>query len=242
MPDPIFADRRLAEIYDPLDPHRADLDAYAAIAAEFGARSVLDVGCGTGAFACLLAAQGFDVVAVDPAAASLHVAQRKPGAERVEWLLGDATTLPPLRVDLVTMTGNVAQVFLDDAVWRATLRSVRDALCLGGRVVFEVRDPAQQAWLTWNREESYERVDIAGIGTVSRWVEVTDVSGQLVCFAWTFHFEQSGEVIRSESTLRFRSRSEIASALAAVGLRLLEIRDAPDRQGLELVFIAERDS
>ena len=80
------------------------------MAGEFGAVTVLDVGCGTGTLACLLAARGLDVVAVDPAAASLDVARRKPGAGRVRWLHADATALPPLRVDLATMTGNVAQV------------------------------------------------------------------------------------------------------------------------------------
>jgi 2-polyprenyl-3-methyl-5-hydroxy-6-metoxy-1,4-benzoquinol methylase len=34
-----------------------------------GARSVLDVGCGTGSFACMLAQRGIEVVGVDPAAA-----------------------------------------------------------------------------------------------------------------------------------------------------------------------------
>jgi ubiquinone/menaquinone biosynthesis C-methylase UbiE len=48
MPDAHFADPRLARIYDPLEGDRRDLDAYVAMAAEFGARSVLDVGCGTG--------------------------------------------------------------------------------------------------------------------------------------------------------------------------------------------------
>jgi ubiquinone/menaquinone biosynthesis C-methylase UbiE len=55
MADAIFEEPRLAEIYDPLDPDRSDLDAYAAMAGEFGAESVLDVGCGTGTLACLLA-------------------------------------------------------------------------------------------------------------------------------------------------------------------------------------------
>lgn len=51
MADAIFEEPRLAEIYDELDPDRSDVDAYAAMAAEFGAESVLDVGCGTGTLA-----------------------------------------------------------------------------------------------------------------------------------------------------------------------------------------------
>lgn len=80
-----------------------------AIVVELGARSVLAVGCGTGVLACRLAGQGLEVIGVDPAAASLDVARAKPGAERVVWLHGDASDLPPLSVDVATMTGNVAQ-------------------------------------------------------------------------------------------------------------------------------------
>src|SRR5947199_686963 len=94
-PDAAFADPRLAPLYDVFDDDRSDLDVYAAIAQELGAHSVLDVGCGTGNFAVLLAGAGVDVIGVDPAAASLEVARAKPGAAHVRWLEGDATTLPP---------------------------------------------------------------------------------------------------------------------------------------------------
>src|SRR5215469_1839770 len=92
--------------------YRSDLDVYVAMAEEFGARSVLDIGCGTGTVACLLAGRGLQVTAIDPALACLRVARRKPGADRVRWLCTDAASLPPLQADLAVMTGNVAQVFV----------------------------------------------------------------------------------------------------------------------------------
>jgi SAM-dependent methyltransferase len=240
VPDAAFAEPRLAEIYDPLDPDRSDLEVYAAMAEEFGARSVLDIGCGTGTFACLLTARGLEVAAADPAAASLEVARRKPGAGRVRWLHADAPALPPLQVDLATMTGNVAQVFTTDQEWAATLQAARAALRPGGRLVFESRVPEKKAWLEWNRNHSYRRVVIPGTGPVETWTDLTGVEGSLVSFRMTFVFASDGAVLTSQSTLRFRSRGELANSLAAGGLIVEEVRDAPDRPGREFVFIARR--
>lgn len=240
MADAIFEEPRLAAIYDAFDPHRSDLDAYAALVDELGARSVLDIGCGTGTFACLLATRGIEVIAVDPAAASLDVARTKPGAERVRWIHGDARSLPPPQVDLVTMTGNVAQVFLSDQEWQTTLRSARQALRPGGRIVFETRDPEAKGWLAWYRENSYTRTVVPNIGAVEGWVELTDVGNSLVSFRWTYVFASDNAVLKSDSTLRFRSRDELADSLLAADLILEQLRDAPDRPGLEFVVVARR--
>ena len=243
VPDAIFAERRLAEIYDPLDPDRGDLEPYLGVAAEFGAGSVLDVGCGTGTFACLLAQSagqdpGIDVTGVDPAAASLDVARRKPGADRVRWLHGDATSLPALQVDLATMTANVAQVFLTGEDWSATLRGIHAALRPGGHLVFETRDPARQAWLGWNRAATFRRVGIPGVGEVETWVDVTEVRGDFVSFRHTFVFASDQATLTSDSTLRFCSRAEIDGSLAEAGFTVADVRDAPDRPGREWVFVA----
>jgi 2-polyprenyl-3-methyl-5-hydroxy-6-metoxy-1,4-benzoquinol methylase len=53
-----FADPRLAEIYDIWEGKRIELPSYLAFVAEFGARGVLDVGCGTGNWANVLAGRG----------------------------------------------------------------------------------------------------------------------------------------------------------------------------------------
>lgn len=242
MPDPVFAQPRLAAIYDALDPDRSDLDHYIAMVDEFAAHRVLDVGCGTGTLAVMLAKRGCEVVAVDPADASLAVAQRKPGADRVRWLVGDATTLPPLDVDLAVMTGNVAQVFLHDNDWSAALAGIRAALRPGGRLVFESRVPEREAWREWTREKSSRRVDIAEVGPVESWVELLDVAVDLVTFRWTYAFQTDAAVLTSDSTLRFRSRAALADSLDRCGLTVDEVRDAPDRPGREYVFVARRPS
>lgn len=240
MADEIFEHPRLAAIYDALDPDRVDLDVYARLVHALGAHRVLDVGCGTGTFALLLAERGLEVTGVDPAAGSLSVAKAKPGTERVRWIHGDATSLPPMQVDLATMTANVAQAIVDQPEWEGMLRGVHAALRPGGHLVFETREPAHRAWEEWNRAASYSTTEIAGVGRVTSWVETIDVDGPLVTFRWTWVFDSDGEVLTSDSTLRFRGRDEVEAALVVHGYVLDEVRGAPDRPGCELVFLARR--
>ncbi|MFB7916752.1 class I SAM-dependent methyltransferase [Streptomyces sp. NPDC056061] len=240
MADDCFAHPRLAAIYDPLDPDRSDLGAYLQIAEEFEAHRVLDIGCGTGVFALLLAGRGTEVVGVDPALASIDVARAKPGSEQVRWICGDVTALPLLRADLATMTANVAQAIADPLTWQKTLRGAYGTLRPGGHLVFETRDPARRAWEEWTRESSYRVTEIPGAGSVESWVQLIDVSLPLVTFRWTYKFAADGQVLTSDSTLRFREREEVERDLVAHGYAVDDVRDAPDRPGREFVFLARR--
>jgi SAM-dependent methyltransferase len=235
MVDDVFGVRRLARIYDALDPDRGDLEHYAAMVSEFGARRVLDVGCGTGELACLLARNGVNVVGMDPAAASLEVAQGKEFADRVRWLHGDATALPPLQVDLAVMTGNVAQVFGTDDEWSATVHGIRAALKPGGRFVFETRDPSQRAWEGWTRERTHRVTAVEG-DSVESWTDLVRVELPFVSFRGTFVFSSDGAVLTSDSTLWFRERDEVKLD----GFTVEEVRGAPDRPGKEFVFVARK--
>jgi SAM-dependent methyltransferase len=228
-----FDDPRVAGLYDLFDFDRSDLALYVGIVTELGAASVLDLGCGTGTLAIMLAGSGRDVTGVDPAGAMLDVARAKPGAERVRWIEGDATAVPgDLRVDVVTLTGNAAQAIVDDTGWRRTLEAVHGALVPGGHFVFETRDSAMRAWESWNRDQSHAVVD-----GVESWDEVTRVEGPLVTFDSTTVFPDGTRHVAT-STLRFRDRAEVESDLRSAGFTVIDVRDAPDRPGRELVFLA----
>ncbi|MFD7022076.1 class I SAM-dependent DNA methyltransferase [Promicromonospora sukumoe] len=245
-PDPIFVDPRLARLYDAFDDDRGDLDLYVGLAERLGARTVVDVGCGTGVLALLLAGRGLDVTGVDPAAASLEVARRKPGADAVTWVEGgaDAVAGLGLAADLATMTGNVAQVFTGDDDWARALAAVHDALRPGGVLVFETRVPARQAWLRWTREHWSARRTIPGVGEVETWTELLEVALPLVTFQHSYRFPPGllpdGDVVTSVSTLRFRERDEVEASLTDAGFTVEEVLDAPDRPGMEWVFVARR--
>jgi SAM-dependent methyltransferase len=238
VPDSLYDDPRLAALYDIFDDDRTDLDLYAGIAAELGAGRVLDLGCGTGTLAIRLAAAGFEVLGADPARASLDVARGKPGAGPVTWHLGDATSLPAWPADLVTMTGNAAQAVLG-AAWPTTLAGVRRALRPGGTFAFESRVPARRAWEGWTPERTRLRREVPCVGTVETWAELTEVAEPLVSFRHTFLFPD-GSRLTSDSTLRFRTLAELRADLAVAGLAVIDVRDAPDRPGLEHVVLAVR--
>jgi ubiquinone/menaquinone biosynthesis C-methylase UbiE len=169
---------------------------------------------------------------LDPAAASLAVARLKPGAEHIHWIHGDASALPELHVDLVTMTGTVAQVFLTEVDWADVLAVAHRALRPDGALVFETRRPGAQGWKAWTRGRTERRVDIPGAGVVHTWTELVEVASPLVSFQTVYVFEADGARLVSESTLRFRNQDEIVQSLSAAGFRVQEVREAPDRPGL----------
>ncbi len=141
----IFEDEFFASLYDCLNPWSVSDDFYLKQAAAC-CGPVLDLGCGTGALACRMAARNLELTGVDPSEAMLRVAQSRLGADRVKWIRSDGQSLRlRQRFDFVYMTGHAFQQLLTDEDAVALLRTASDHLQDEGRFVFETRNPAAQA-------------------------------------------------------------------------------------------------
>jgi SAM-dependent methyltransferase len=243
--DRAYDNALLVSTYDAENAGRDDIEFYLALAAELDAHDVTDLGCGTGVLACDLAAAGHAVTGIDPANAMLDVARSRPGGGPVTWRLGDSALLDDASADLIVMTGHVAQVFLDEDYWRTTLQRCFDALRPGGHLAFETRNPDRRSWTDWTRQRTTGSYTTADGTRFTSWVQVTDVTGDLVTFDAHNVFEPTRRDIVSVSTLRFRGRRQIESALNAVGFAAPTVYGDWDRSPVtsdspELIFVAAK--
>lgn len=239
-----FDDPRLAVVYDVDNPDGPDHDFFRALAAETAARTIIDLGCGTGILTVTLAEAGRRVIGVDPAAAALDRARTRPGGQRVEWITGTAAQLPEVAADLVLMTGNVAMHILG-ADWPATLTAIAGVLRPGGVVAFESRNPQARTWEQWN-DPLAERHTPVGLLRESTVTGPPDADGVVTMHCHN-EFVADGQVIDVEQRLQFRSHAQISADLEQAGLRVVATyRDwsrTPFTGGADqplMVFVAER--
>lgn len=240
-----YVDTRLVELYDLDNPRGIDTDFYLALAKEIAARHIIDFGCGTGLLTCELAVEGRQIIGIDPSAAMLKVARRKPGAERVQWVEGDSSALGKREADLAIMTGNVAQVFLDDIEWAATLHALHMALRPGGYLAFESRNPLARAWEKWNRDDTFAQIDTP-FGLMECWLDLVNVEDGKVRFVGHNVFKSTGEDVIASSELRFRYKAELANSLINAGFTIEQVYGNWHREPFKdtsrlIIFVAPCD-
>lgn len=215
----LYHDPEMAQFYDLENRWAADFDYCSQLAGE--AQSVLDLGCGTGQLAASLADRR-TVVGVDPAAAMLDIARRRPGGERVTWVEADARRLRlDRRFDLVLLTGHAYQVFLTDQDQQAVLSTIAARLAPGGRFIFDTRNPAAQAWRDWNPKQTRRSLEHPALGTIEAWSDVVhDAATGIVTYQTHYRIPASGREISAASQIRFITREKLATLLDQAGLEV----------------------
>lgn len=218
--DRAFSDPTLAALYDSFCAGRPDFGFYLPLV--MATASVLDVGCGTGELLRLARAGGHQgrLCGLDPARSMLEQARVR---RDVEWVLGDAASMPWRNAfDLVVMTGHAFQVLVDDDELRAALAAIHGALTDCGQFVFETRNPTARAWEHWTSDEALEIVDANGWKV--RMAHAVDtpleIDGRTVSFTVTYS-SPSWEAPRlSHSTLRFLGVEAVAALLSEAGFAI----------------------
>lgn len=244
MGSPAYHDPRLARVYDTLNPPTPDLDFYERLAG-LERKAILDVGSGTGRFACRLAARGHDVVGAEPAEGMLSVARNRPGSDQVKWVPATASELKlDETFDLIVMTGHVFQVFTADEEILAVLKNLRAHLTPDGRLAFETRNPLAREWEQWIPDLTREVLDIEGEGKVAAHFDIRSVIGELVTYETHFQFADGSTYIAPD-TLRFLTKEQLAAFLSNAGFEDVEWYGDWNREPFgpsseEIIVIARR--
>jgi SAM-dependent methyltransferase len=215
--DRLYHDPALVQFYDLENEGGADF----AFCVDFaqGARSILDLGCGTGQLAAALS-KGRQITGVDPAGAMLDVARMRPGGSSVEWIEGDARTLRlDRRYDLVMLTGHAFQVFLTPEDQLAVLRTIAHHLAPKGRFIFDTRNPVAREWEEWIPDRSRRSFDHPSLGRIEAWNDIErDEATGAVTYETVYRAVSDGRLFKASSRIGFPDREMISALVDAAGL------------------------
>ncbi|HEX3219962.1 MAG TPA: class I SAM-dependent methyltransferase [Candidatus Limnocylindria bacterium] len=235
-----------------------DIDFYRRMAGEIGG-PILDVGCGTGRVAVVLASDGYEVLGVDLSAPILQLAERRremlPAevANRLTFSQADMRTLDLGReFSLIITPSRVFQFMLTAETQRQALAALRSHLHPNGRLVLDLFDPLLD--LVVPRPDDAPRV-LEGVHPTSgnrvTWrvaARHPDPVRQLIVEDWTTsELDGSGNVLRTDTerlTLRWSLRSEMRLLFELTGFEVVaeygDFNGGPAAYGREQVWVLKR--
>ena len=198
-----------------------------------GGRTVLDLGCGTGRHAVVLAARGWEVTGVDLSPEMLALAQRRgadAGLPELDLRAGDVRTVRlGRRYDVVLLMFAVLGYQLTDADVTATLETARAHIESGGVLLFDVwNGPAVEAIGPSDRTKSVGDGD----RTIRRRARgALDVSTRTCIVDYSIDQLIDDEVIRTDHEqhrMRYFFEDELRELSRQAGLEIVKTSAFPD--------------
>ncbi|MFO1463664.1 MAG: class I SAM-dependent methyltransferase [bacterium] len=239
-------DAEYAAYYDATTAHLQDAAEAAGLAARIesygggGYRTILDVGCGTGRHARLLADMGYRVVGLDPSLAMIRKAEAAGG--RVTYRCGRIEESWDQKFDFAYSLGHVPNYLPDEAALTDFLGGVRRVLRSGGAYYFECWNPLA---ILKEAPKPVLRFFSDGKRHMRREV-IPDLSGipETLSLRYRMEIPRSGEggmqVMERVHFLRLFSQSELAASLENVGFSEWSLSAAitePETMGPDARFL-----
>lgn len=217
----LYSDPELAQFYEVNDHNRLDYDVILKLA--HGAKTVLDLGCGTGVLSARLA-KNADVTAVDPAGAMLDIARERYGCLNLDWIEGDARNIRLNRkFDLIVLSGHAFQVFLTKEDQRDALKTIATHLSSEGKFVFDSRNPYFPSSKERAKAETIHEFKHSKFGNVEAWNEskYNEHSG-ILTYSNSYRLPNASETKSAVEQIKYTPKSELIELMAEVGLNTIQ--------------------
>lgn len=216
LPD-LYADPHVVQFYDLASRARPDFAFCKELAKS--ARSILDLGCGTGELATDLASN-HDVTGVEPATAMLDIAKNRAGGEKINWIEADARNLKlDQRFDLIILTGHTFQVFLSDFDQNAVLATIERHLKPEGRFIFDSRNPNYTQPKTRERSDTTRHLSHPQLGEIEAYNKSSyDEPSGILTYENGYKVKKTGITHVGTAKIRYTPIEALAIKLSAAGL------------------------
>lgn len=217
----LYSDPELAQFYEVNDHNRLDYDVISKLAK--GARSVLDLGCGTGVLSARLA-KNADVVAVDPAGAMLDIARQRYAEMNIDWIEEDARDLRlDRKFDLIVLSGHAFQVFLTKEDQCQVLNTIAEHLTDEGRFVFDSRNPYFSASKERIKAETIRKFEHSQLGEVEAWNESAyDVHSGVLTYSNSYRLVGASEIKTAQEQIKYTPKTTLMELMDEAGLDIIQ--------------------
>lgn len=232
--EPVESFTEIAPFYDQIMasvPYRFWLSYIEALWTTHGCRAdrVLDVACGTGTVALLLAAKGKSVAGIDRSAAMIDVALRKAEEQNSDasFLVADASTMKPLRppFDAAICLFDSLNNIVDPEALRAAIRNIRACLTGNGLFIFDMNTAYAFRQGMFNQRSSSLDAPVRYV-----WRSKFDPSTHICTVTMDFQIDARGSQperrFTEQHVQRAYSRVEVEDMLTDAGFSEIQAYDA----------------
>jgi len=207
-----------AALYDSENGWGPDDDFYRALGREVGG-PILDLACGTGRLARVLATDGRRVVGLDIAPAMVARARLLDPDGTVDWRVGDAAAFAlGQRFRLIVMTAHAFQHLIGATAQGGLFACVARHLAPDGIFAFETRNPGRRDYAEGTGFKFWRRFIDPVRGAVEVWAASDFDPATLVDRVTLVRRFEDGTERRSEALLQFTDAATIDARMAAAGL------------------------